>query len=111
METNGKEKRDFLYADDCCEALEKIMNKFNKFKNKKIIDLYSGKFVSITTVAKIISKIFLMHGKQVKFIPNNAIDIVQNNIMNKGEDYYFKYWKPKYSLEQGIKKIIEYYLK
>jgi hypothetical protein len=31
--------------------------------------------------------------------------------MNKGSNYFFKYWKPKYSLEQGMKKIFEYYSK
>jgi nucleoside-diphosphate-sugar epimerase len=62
METNGKEQRDFLYADDCCEALEIIMNNFNKFKNKKIIDLHSGKFISIRILANTISKIFLTSG-------------------------------------------------
>jgi len=111
METNGKEQRDFLYADDCCEALEIIMNNFNKFKNKKIIDLHSGKFISIRILANTISKIFLTYGKIVKFIPNkNSTDEVQNNLMNKGNNYFFKYWKPKYSLDQGIKKIFEYYL-
>ena len=112
METNGKEQRDFLYADDCCEALEIIMNNFNKFKNKKIIDLHSGKFISIKILAKTISKIFLTYGKRVKFVPNkNSTDKVQNNLMNKGSNYFFKYWKPKNSLDQGIKKIFEYYLK
>ena len=112
METNGKEQRDFLYADDCCEALEIIMNNFDKFKNKKIIDLHSGKFISIRILAKTISKIFLTYGKRVKFVPNkNSTDKVQNNLMNKGSNYFFKYWKPKYSLDLGIKKIFEYYLK
>jgi nucleoside-diphosphate-sugar epimerase len=112
METNGLEKRDFLYADDCCNALEKIMINFNKFKSKKIIDLYSGKFVSIRCVAKIISKNFLSHGKKVKFIPNkNITDNLQNNVMNKGDGFFFRYWKPKYSLDRGVKKIFEHYIK
>ena len=111
METNGIAQRYFLYAEDCCESLEKIMNNFNKFKNKRIIDLYYGKYISIKLLAKIISMNFSKYGKRVKFIPNkNVSDKVQNNLLNKGDNYFFKYWKPKYSLESGIKKIFEYYL-
>ena len=32
MLTNGKEEREFLYAEDCCRGLEFIMNNFNATK-------------------------------------------------------------------------------
>ena len=35
MLTNGQEKRDFLYAEDCCEGLEQIYLNFNKIKKIK----------------------------------------------------------------------------
>ena len=36
MLTNGEEKRDFLYAEDCCEGLLKIFLKYKKIKKKTI---------------------------------------------------------------------------
>ena len=112
METNGLEKRDFLFAEDCCRALEKIMLNFEKLRNKKIIDLHSGKFVSIRFLAKVISKVFMRYGKKVRFVPNRSVtDNLQNNIMNKGDSFFFKYWKPKNSLDQGIQKVFKNYFR
>ena len=34
MLTNGKESREFLYADDCSKGLYVIMKRFNLFKKK-----------------------------------------------------------------------------
>ena len=34
--------------------------------------------------------------------------IIRNNIPNK---FFLKFWKPKYSIEEGIEKIIYYYYK
>jgi len=35
MLTNGKERRDFLYVDDCCRGLELIMKNYKNIKKKK----------------------------------------------------------------------------
>ena len=44
MLTNGKEERDFLYAEDCCSGLEIIMLKYKQIKKiKHSIDLTSTK--------------------------------------------------------------------
>ena len=32
MMTDGTEERQFLYAEDCCEALETVMERFTDFK-------------------------------------------------------------------------------
>jgi nucleoside-diphosphate-sugar epimerase len=58
MLTKGSEQRDFLYADDCCNALEIVMKKYNIFKNKNIIDLSYGKYTKIIKVAEIIKNLF-----------------------------------------------------
>ena len=33
MITDGQEEREFLYAQDCCEALETVMNNYDDFKS------------------------------------------------------------------------------
>jgi nucleoside-diphosphate-sugar epimerase len=110
MKTHGKEERDFLFAEDCCEALELIMNNYKIFKKKLIIDLHSSKFVSIIKISKIISKLFKEIGKKVIFIPSKDRDQVQMQIKNYGDKFLFNFWKPKYSLKSGIRKIFNHYL-
>ena len=108
MLTNGQEKRDFLYAEDCCEGLEQIYINFNKIKKiKKSVDLTTGKYTSIINIAKIIKKI--LKKNKVKIEPSKNIDIVQMDKRNKPDMFLKKYWKPKFSLEAGIQEIIKYY--
>ena len=112
MLTDGIEKRDFLYADDCCAGLEKIMLKFNKFKkNKYPIDLASGKNTSIIKIAKVIQKLFLKKKIIIKIQKSKNKDLVQLDKKNKPNMFFKKYWKPKYSLEDGILEIVNFYLK
>ena len=111
MLTNGLEERDFMYAEDCCAALEFIMKKYKNFKYRKHIDLNTGQSTKIRNVAKIISKLFLKNGKKVDFIPANNKDGVQMNKKNKADRFLFRYWKPKFSLEEGISQVFDHYTK
>jgi nucleoside-diphosphate-sugar epimerase len=110
MLTDGNEKRDFLYAEDCCRGLEIIMNKFDKLKNNISIDLNYGIYTKIIDIAKVIKKIFKNYNINVKIIKGIQIDDVQRNKINVGNNLLNKFWKPQYSLEKGIEKILLYYL-
>lgn len=110
MRTNGKEVRDFLYAEDCCAALELMMNKYNFFKKRKTIDLNTGKNISIKNISKIISKLFFIKkNRKVIFLPSKEKDTIQQNKKNKSDGYFFKFWKPKYTIDLGIEKIFDHY--
>ena len=111
MLTDGQEVRDFLYAEDCCIGLEKIMLKYKEIKRlKKSIDLTSTKYVKIIYVANIIKKLLLKKNIKIKIIPSKLKDSVQLNKKNKADRYLFKFCKPKFSLEEGISKIVDNYI-
>ena len=111
MLTNGQEKRDFLYVDDCCSGLYIIMKNYNQiFKTKKSIDLTTGKYTSILEVAKIIKKKLNLNKRKIKILPSKNIDKIQFQKKNKPDKFILKFWKPKFSIEKGIKEIINYYL-
>ena len=112
MLTNGEESREFLYADDCSEGLFRIMKNFNFFtKNNKELHLTTSKKIKIIKIAQIIKKILRKRNINIQINPSNKRDELQNNTNNLSNNYFFKYWKPKYQIEQGIKKIIDYYQK
>ncbi|MDC3062943.1 SDR family oxidoreductase [Candidatus Pelagibacter sp.] len=111
MLTNGKESREFLYADDCCEALEIIMKKHNFFKNQKNeLHLTNGIKTRIVDIAKIIKKNLSKKNLKIKIISGKSKDNVQLNKNNKNNNFLKKYWKPKVSISAGINKIISHYL-
>jgi len=109
--TSGKEVRDFLYAEDCCAGLEIIMKKFNIIKKfNKPVDLTTGKYTSILNIAKIIKKILYEKKLIVSIKTSKKIDTIQKNKKNLPDKFFFKFWKPKYNLEQGIREIVNHYL-
>ncbi len=111
MITNGFEERDFLYADDCCCGLEIVMKKYDILKNKNIIDLTYGKYTKIIKVAEIIRNLFKERSINIKIIKGKDSDQLQKNKRNISNTYLKKYWKPKFSLDRGIREVFNFYLK
>ena len=112
MLTNGNESREFLYADDCSKGLFKIMKNFNFFiKKNKELHLTTAKRIKIIHIAKIIKRILSKRNMNIKINPSKRKDELQNNINNLSNKFFLKHWKPEYTIEAGIEKIINYYQK
>ena len=112
MLTNGMEKREFLYADDCSDGLFKMMTNFNFFVKKNVeLHLTTAKKTRIIDIAKIIKNILKNKEISVKILPSKKKDNLQKNVNNLSNNFFLKYWKPKYNVKSGIEKIIKYYLK
>ena len=112
MLTNGNESREFLYADDCSKGLFKIMKNFNFFiKKNKELHLTTAKRIKIIHIAKIIKRILSKRNMNIKINPSKRKDELQNNVNNLSNKFFLKHWKPEYTIEAGIEKIINYYQK
>ena len=93
---NGKQTRDFIHVDDLANAFIKIIK--SKLI-KKIYNLGSGKRTSINTIAKIF-------GGKRKFIPLRPGE-PKNSLANVSKLKKDINWKPKISIEKGIKKLLQ----
>jgi nucleoside-diphosphate-sugar epimerase len=108
MMTDGKEEREFLYAEDCCEALEIIMNNFTDFTSEDDLHITSFKSTKIIDVANIIIGQFNLIGKHgVKIQPSEEKDNVQMDKRNRPNTYITKWWIPKTTIDVGISKVFE----
>jgi nucleoside-diphosphate-sugar epimerase len=86
------------------------MNNFsNIIKKTSTIDLTSRKSSSILKIAKIVQQLLYEKGKNIEFIPAKTKDTVQLNKKNKSNNFLFKYWSPKFSLNRGIREVFNYY--
>ena len=65
MMTDGTEQREFLYAEDCCEALERLMLEYDQFTSDSELHITSFRSTTILEIAKIIQGIFKANGKTV----------------------------------------------
>lgn len=106
MLTDGTEERQFLYAEDCCEGLETVMNCYDNFKPADPLHITSFRNDSIKSVAEIIQGQFNLIGKfDVKIKPGIAKDSVQMDKRNEADTYITGWWMPKTPLDQGIAKV------
>ena len=106
MLTDGTEERQFLYAEDCCEALETVMECYSDFKPEDPLHITSFNSTCIAKIAAIIQGQFNIIGKyNVKIKPGLAKDSVQMDKRNEADTYITGWWTPKTTIDQGIAKV------
>ena len=105
MMTDGTEKREFLYAEDCCEALETIMGCYDQFTCDDELHITTGISTSILEIAQIIQVLFRNIGKEIEVIPASSKDEVQKDARNLSDPYIERWWRPKTDIVDGISKV------
>jgi len=110
--TLGTQKRDFIFIDDVVSAMDKILT--YSLKKKIGYDLFevgTGKNVSIKNIVKMIKKICKNTKSKLNFgkIPMRKNELLKVNL-NLKKLKALK-WKPIYTLENSLKKTIDYYKK
>ena len=105
MMTDGTEEREFLYAEDCCEALETVMQEYTAFTSSDELHITSGVSTSILEIARNIQSLFKEIGKEVDVSPSPSKDEVQKDARNVPDPYIKKWWQSKTSITDGIKKV------
>ena len=105
MMTDGTEEREFLYAEDCCEALETLMEKYSNFTSNDELHITTGNSTSILEIASQIQSLFKGIGREVTIAPAKSKDEVQKDARNVPDPYIKKWWQPKTSIEDGIEKV------
>ena len=107
MLTDGTEERQFLYAEDCCEALENVMENYTNFKTEDPLHITSFNSTSIKQIAEIIQGQFRLIGKEVRIKPGLAKDSVKMDKRNEANTYITGWWLPKTTIDNGIAKVFE----
>ena len=105
MLTDGTEERQFLYAEDCCEALETVMNSYTDFKSDDPLHITSFHSNSIREIADIIQGQFQLIGRSVKIKAGLAKDSVQMDKRNEADNYILGWWIPNTTIDKGIAKV------
>jgi len=106
MMTDGTEERQFLYAEDCCEGLEAIMENFTDFKPEDPLHITSFHSNTVREIANIIQGCFgLIEKYDVKINSGLAKDSVQMDKRNEANNYILGWWVPKTTIDKGIRKV------
>ena len=86
MLTDGTEERQFLYAEDCCEALETVMDKYDEFGREDPLHITSFKYSTVTQVAAIVSELF--HNDQGLFLDGSNSGLDSNYLITFFHSFY-----------------------
>ena len=106
MMTDGTEERQFLYAEDCCEALETVMENYTDFKPEDPLHITSFRSETIKEVASIIKGCFAIDGNyDIEIKPGLAKDSIQMDKRNEANNYILNWWVPKTTIDVGIRKV------
>jgi nucleoside-diphosphate-sugar epimerase len=108
MMTDGTEERQFLYAEDCCKALETVMECYSDFSVDDPLHITSFRSDTIKDVAATIQGCFNRIGMyDVKIKPGLAKDSVQMDKRNEADNFITGWWLPETNLGAGIQKVFD----
>ena len=107
MMTDGTEAREFLYAEDCCEALETVMETYHDLHSDDELHITTGVYTTVLEIASEIKSLFSGIGKEITITPAQSKDEVQKDARNVPDPFIQKFWKPKTSVPEGLKKVFE----
>jgi CDP-paratose synthetase len=107
--TYGHQRRDFIYIEDVVTAYDKILNYCltQKF-TYKTFEVGCGKSVEVAKLIKVIKQ---LSGSKIN-LNFGAVPYFSDEIMDSKaniEEMLKIGWRPKYSIEEGISKILEFY--
>jgi GDP-L-fucose synthase len=98
---SGKPKREFMHVDDLADACVFLMQNYDK---KDSVNIGSSQEVTIAELAQLIKKITGYNGELQH--DSSKPDGVMRKLLDSSRINNFG-WKPKISLEEGIKKTYE----
>ena len=102
---DGKTERDLLYVDDVVDFIQLAIN--NQTKKYDLFNVGMGKSYS---VRDIVEKIIKYSGKNLSISHDISKPSINTKLALNSHKAYTEFgWKPKYDLDAGIKKTIEWY--
>ena len=107
MMTDGTEAREFLYAEDCCEALETVMDEYDNLSCDDELHFTTGVYTTVLEIAEEIKSLFAGIGKTITVTPAQSKDEVQKDARNVPDPYIKEFWQPTTSVKEGLKKVFE----
>ena len=105
---NGKSERDWLYVEDCCLGLNRVLNIDMELIKGEVLNIGTGKSVSILTVAEAILSMLGKPKSLIKFSEDRPGQ-VKKHISSTEKSEKLLHWKPKTDFETGLEKTVKWY--
>ena len=106
---DGSARRDFLFVEDHCDALDSIMHCDHGKVIGQVINLGTGRDVSVLEIAQAVKGMMKPSSSEIQFMGNRPGQVFRHTCdIAKISDLLG--WKPKIAFEAGLKSTIEWYI-
>ena len=106
----GKFTRDWIYVEDHCKALDKILHTDLKKLKGEVVNLGSGKETDVMTIAKLILDYLRKPASLINHISDRPAH-VQRHISSTAKAKVLLGWQVSTEFTKGLKQTIDWYLK
>ena len=104
---NGSSRRDWLYVEDHCEALDKIIHADIEKVRGEVFNIGTGRSIDVLTIAKMVLDELGKPESLIKYLNDRPGQVVEH-IADTGKAEKVLNWKYKTEFEDGLKKTIRW---
>lgn len=105
---DGSARRDFLFVDDHCEALDLILHTQRDKVIGQVINLGTAGDVSVLEIAKTVKKMMADSSSEIQLIGNRPGQVFRHTCDISKARALLK-WEPQTSFEDGLRRTINWY--
>jgi dTDP-glucose 4,6-dehydratase len=105
---DGSARRDFLFVDDHCEALDRIMNADRSAVIGQTLNLGTARDVSVLGIAEAVKAISDNPASDIQFIGDRPGQVFRHTC-NADKAARLLNWRPTTGFEDGLRKTFEWY--
>src|SRR6266851_4723803 len=104
---DGSAARDFVYIDDHCEALDRLIHAPREQVAGEVLNLGTGRHVTVLEIAKAV-KARLKTDVPIEFIGDRPGQVFRHTCDRSKAEKLLD-WRPRTSFEQGLERTIDWY--
>ena len=105
---NGKSSRDWMFVEDTCEALNRVLHAEHDRVIGQTINLGTGTDTSVVEIARRVLSLMNKPESLIQFIDDRPGQVTRHiSSVNKSREYLD--WQTKVGLDEGLKRTIEFY--
>ncbi len=105
---SGESTRDWIFVEDTCEALTRILHADKEKVVGETINLGTGIDTSVDTIARKILNILDVPESQIEYVTDRPGQ-VSRHISSKDKARRLLDWETKVSLDEGLKRTVDFY--
>ena len=104
---DGSSKRDWIYVEDHCEALDKIIHADIDLVKGEVFNLGTGRSIDVLTIARMVLGKLGKPESLIKYLNDRPGQVVEH-IADTSKSEKILNWKYKTEFEDGLKKTIQW---